>query len=214
MLFPSFVFAYSKYILVGGDTLGIEVNSKGVVVVGFYEVNGEYINKDLKVGDRIVEVNNEEINTATELIDMIDKYIVNDSVSISYYRGTERREDELNLKMSNGIYKTGLYVKASILGIGTLTYVDPGTKIYGVLGHGLNMSQTNKKIEVRTGYTYEADVTSFTRSIDGNPGSKNANINKDEVFGTIEENTEYGIFGKVNEVTDGMLLEVGSLEDI
>lgn len=214
MLFPSLVFAYSKYILVGGDTLGIEVNSKGVVVVGFYEVNGEYINKDLKVGDRIVEVNNEEINSATELIDMIDKYIVNDSVSISYYRGTERKKDELNLKMSNGIYKTGLYVKASILGIGTLTYVDPGTKIYGVLGHGLNMSQTNKKIEVRTGYTYEADVTSFTRSIDGNPGSKNANINKHEVFGTIEENTEYGIFGKVNEVTNGMLLEVGTLEDI
>ena len=36
---PFYVFAYSKYIIPGGDTLGIEVNSKGLVVVGFYNVD-------------------------------------------------------------------------------------------------------------------------------------------------------------------------------
>lgn len=213
LLFPSIVLAYSNYLIIGGDTLGVEVNSKGIVVVGYYEVDGEYINRDLQVGDRILEINNIEVNNTSELVNLIDKYMVDNKVDITINRNNKEYEDELDLKYESGTYKTGLYVKSSVLGIGTLTYVDPETKVYGILGHSLNMSKINKKIEVRNGYTYNATVVNFTRSRDGAPGSKNADINKDEVFGTIEENTKYGVFGIVNEIDDSKLVEVGRIED-
>ena len=198
---PFYVFAYSKYIIPGGDTLGIEVNSKGLVVVGFYNVNGNQINDDLKIGDRIIKVNDISINKITDLNKLIKKYD-KDELFITYVRNDKEYEDKLEVLLSNGTYKTGLYVKESVLGIGTLTYIDPSTGVYGILGHSLNLSQTNQKFVVKDGFSYEAVVTNFIKSNNGNPGSKNADINKDNVFGTVEVNTDYGVFGIIDEDTN------------
>ena len=147
LFIPTIVFGYSDYVILGGDTLGLEVNSDGVVVVGYYEINGNYINKHLKVGDRIVEVNDVDVDSSNELVELIDKYMIDNKVFITYDRDGTEYDGELYLNYVNGTYKTGLYVKGNVLGIGTLTYVDPNTKVYGMLGHGLNMSQTNRRIE-------------------------------------------------------------------
>lgn len=213
LLMPFYVFAYSKYIIPGGDTLGIEVNSKGLVVVGFYNVNGNQINDDLKIGDRIIKVNDISINKITDLNKLIKKYD-KDELFITYVRNDKEYEDKLEVLLSNGTYKTGLYVKESVLGIGTLTYIDPSTGVYGILGHSLNLSQTNQKFVVKDGFSYEAVVTNFIKSNNGNPGSKNADIDKDNVFGTVEVNTDYGVFGIIDEDTNKGLLEVGDIDDI
>ena len=210
LLMPFYVFAYSKYIIPGGDTLGIEVNSKGVIVVGFYEVNGQRINRDLKVGDRILEVNNVEVNNTNELSKLVAEYMDNEMVDITYVRNNKEYETDLELSYYNGNYRTGIYVKSSVLGIGTLTY----SNVYGILGHSLNLSQTNQLLEVKTGHSYDAYVTGFTKSNDGNPGSKNANILKEKIFGSINNNTKYGIFGIVNNYLDREVLEVGTIDDI
>ena len=203
----------SKYIIPGGDTLVLEVNSKGLVVVGFYNVNGNQINDDLKIGDRIIKVNDISINKISDLNKLIKKYD-KDELFITYVRNDKEYEDKLEVLLSNGTYKTGLYVKESVLGIGTLTYIDPSTGVYGILGHSLNLSQTNQKFVVKDGFSYEAVVTNFIKSNNGNPGSKNADIDKDNVFGTVEVNTDYGVFGIIDEDTNKGLLEVGDIDDI
>ena len=58
----------------------------------------------------------------------------------------------------DGKYKTGLYVKDSIKGIGTLTYIDPNSKIYGALGHEILESNTSKMIEVKDGTIFSEQV--------------------------------------------------------
>ncbi len=215
LFIPFITFAYSKYIIPGGDTLGIEVNSKGIIVVGFYKVNGQYINQDLSIGDKITHVNNIEVNTTEDLVNLIDKYINNNHVNITYERKNKSYNLDLYLSLFNGTYRTGLYVKGSILGIGTLTYIDPNTNVYGVLGHSLNISKTNERIEIKTGFSYNANVTSFTRSINGSPGSKNANIDKQNIFGTIKRNSNYGIFGITNEIKKNEdTLEVGLIDEV
>lgn len=214
LFFPYFVFAYSEYIIPGGETLGIEVNSKGVMVVGFYKVNGSFINQELQVGDKILEVNHEDVMSTNDLVRLIDQYMSDGKVSITYSRGDKEYTTDLALRLYDGSYRTGLYVKGSILGIGTLSYIDPDTGVYGVLGHSLNLSNTNQLIDIRTGYSYEAKVTSFTRSIDGNPGSKNANIDKNSLFGTIEKNSNYGIFGTVEKSPQKELMKVGNIDEI
>ncbi len=216
LLFPVYVLAYSEYIIPGGETLGIEVNSKGVMVVGFYKINGELINQDLQVGDKILKVNGETVLDTTSLVDLIDKHMENDTVNITVLRNNDEFDSKMSLSLHNGTYRTGLYVKANILGIGTLSYIDPNTNVYGVLGHALNVSNTNQKIEIRTGQSYDADVTSFTKSVDGTPGSKNANIDKDSTFGTIEKNSNYGVFGKIEETRNNNkdLMKVGKIDEV
>ena len=214
LILPIIVLAYSDYIIPGGETLGIEVNSKGIVIIGFYKVDGESINTFLEVGDKIMAVNGDEVLTTEDLIKNIDKYMEDDKVLITYERNKKEYNDYLELVLYNGTYRTGLYVKSGVLGIGTLSYIDPETKVYGVLGHGLNLSETQEKIDIRTGYSYEALVTSFKRSTNGNPGSKNANINKEKIVGTIERNSNYGIFGLYNEEINKKKLKVGKLEEV
>ena len=64
---------------------------------------------------------------------------------------------ELNLPLTkeNNIIKTGLYVKDKINGIGTITYIDPTTKIYGSLGHEIVESKTLSKFEIKDGNIYD-----------------------------------------------------------
>lgn len=214
LLCPFGVFAYSEYIIPGGDTLGIEVSSRGVMIVGFYKINGELINQEFQIGDRILTVAQEEVKDTNSLVRLIDKHMENSRVSVTVLRDNKEIERVMELSLYNGTYRTGLYVKANVLGIGTLSYVDPETKVYGVLGHSLNISNTNKQIEVRSGLSYEAEVTSFTRSVDGTPGSKNANINKNETFGTIEKNSSYGVFGKVQDIQERNLMKVGGIDEV
>lgn len=214
LLLPFYVFAYSDYIISGGDTLGIEVNGEGLVVVGFYDVDGSKINRFLQVGDRILEVNDVAINSLADMNQLIKDNVIGDSVMITFIREDLEIEKKLKLVYDNGNYKTGLYIKESVLGIGTLTYIDPNTNVYGILGHSLNLSQTNDKFIISSGLTYEAYVTSFHRSSNGKPGSKNASLNKENVFGTIVNNTDYGIFGVTDEKIDRDLLKVGTIDDV
>ena len=73
-LFPIVSFAYSKYVIPGGESIGIKINTDGLVVVGFYKVNGEYIAKNnFKIGDKIISVNDNKVNTIEELSHEVDK---------------------------------------------------------------------------------------------------------------------------------------------
>ena len=193
------VFAYSKYIIPGGETIGIEVNSNGVYVVGFYDVNGENIGKDagFKVGDKIIAINNEKITSISSMIDKINQEAGSTTLEVTVER--EDKTSDLALKMkcdSENVCKTGLYVKDEITGIGTLTYIDPNTKIFGALGHEIMEKTTGEKFEIKDGKIFKADVTNTTRSSNGSPGEKNATYDKNVVFGKITANEEVGIFGK------------------
>lgn len=150
ILVPSSVFAYSDQIIVGGDNIGIHIDSKGIMVIGFYKVNGKYLesNPEIRIGDRITKVGDFEVNSISELTNAIEKNLKNDTITLSIERENETLKTKLKLIENEGIYKTGLYVKDGISGIGTLTYIDPSTKIFGTLGHERHLwrSAKNKNI--------------------------------------------------------------------
>lgn len=215
LLVPLYVFAYSKEIILGGETLGIEIKSEGILVVGFYKVNGNYINQNLEIGDKLIKINNQDIKDVNQMVELIDKNMVDEKVNVLVSRDGKLFETDLSLSYFNGTYRTGLYVKGNIVGIGTLTYIDPNSGIYGALGHVINESKTNRRIEVKEGFTYTSKVTGFIRSSNGEPGSKNASIDYKNLFGTLDKNTNYGIFGKVKgKYEDNELITVGEIKDV
>ena len=216
-IIPLNVFAYSSYIIPGGETIGIEVNSKGVLVVGFYKVNNSYIGRGagFLVGDKITKINNKSVNTINELIETINNTNTN-TVDITIERNSKEKNIKLELKEDNdGILKTGLYVKDEITGIGTLSYVDPETNVFGALGHEIIEKTTAEKFEITDGIIFGANVVSIEKSENGSAGEKNARYDKTEVLGTINGNEVSGIFGSyTSQIDENKKLAVGESKDI
>ena len=215
MFFPMNVLAYSEYIYRGGNTIGIEVECDGILIVGFYEINGHNNSGDLKVGDYIVKVNDKEVNTLKDLTNEIESSASNLEVKITYRRKDEEKDTILKLVKDDGIYKTGLYVKDNITGIGTLTYIDPKSNIFGALGHEIIESNSNRIVEIKDGTIFKNTITSIDKSSVGHAGSKNAKYYYNKKYGEVMENTNHGIFGTTtNEIKDMKLVKVGNAEDI
>ena len=65
LVIPSGVLAYSDYIIPGGENIGIELHSKGVLIVGTYKIGDASPSTEsgLKLGDTIIKVNEKSVST-------------------------------------------------------------------------------------------------------------------------------------------------------
>lgn len=215
-IIPKTCLAYTNKVILGGQNLGIEVNSNGVLVVGFYKVGNASPGAlaGLKIGDRIIGIDNTVINDITDL--SFSSSVLNDKIKITYIRNGNKETTDLKLyKDSSGVYKTGLYVKDSIIGIGTLTFIDPKTSMYGALGHEIIEKTTGQKFEIASGKIFESEITSITKSERNNPGEKNATYNASKIYGTITKNGVNGIFGNyTGQINRNNLIDVANTSEI
>ncbi len=215
MLFPLNVFAYSNYIIPGGNNIGIEVKNDGIIVIGFYKINNKYNINDLKIGDVITKINGKNVYSVNDMINVIEDSVKDNKVLMTVKRNNSEKDIDFTLINDSNVYKTGLYVKDSISGIGTLTYIDPETKIYGALGHEIIEGNSMRSVEVKSGTIFESLVTSIDRSTVGNAGTKNAKFYSNNIYGNIVKNTVAGIYGKyTKDISDLKTLEVGMPNDL
>lgn len=212
-IIPLNTLAYSNYLVVGGENIGISIQSEGILVVGFYDTNNK---SNLKLGDIIVSINDTEVTNINDMLKMIKTDENSIELKIGYKRNNELNYTNLKLeKDKTGVFKTGLYVKDSITGIGTLTFIDPKTDRFGALGHSITDSKTNVKFDIKDGKIFKSSITSIDKSRDGEPGEKNAKFYFDTNYGTIDKNLETGIYGTYSEdYNSNKLVEVGLISDI
>lgn len=77
-----------------------------------------------------------------------------------------------------------------------MTFIDvKNNYTFGALGHEILEKTTKSKFDLTNGTIFSSTVTSITKSDDGNPGEKNARSDSTDIYGTVDENTESGIFG-------------------
>ncbi len=218
LIIPNYALAYSDYIVAGGENIGIELNSKGVIIVGTYEVNGINPAKEanLRAGDKIIKINDKDVINIEEMLKVIENSSNKSNIKITYLRGNKTNDTSLKLSKSNdNIYKTGLYVKDSISGVGTLTFIDPNTKLFGALGHEIIEKNTGQKLEIKDGKIYSSTVTGITRSDIGKPGEKAARYDSSDIFGNVKENTTSGIFGNyTSTIPDKKLYKVAKEDEV
>ena len=98
-IIPINSYAYSKYIVPGGETIGIEVNSDGVLVVGFYKVGNEYIGKEagFEVGDLITEINDVEVDSIEQMAEIVKDEAMSNELDVTIERNG--KSSDLSLKM-------------------------------------------------------------------------------------------------------------------
>lgn len=217
-IMPNYAFAYSDYIIAGGKNIGMELNADGVIVVGLYKVDNAYPAGDagLKVGDIITSINNKNVASIDEMVNEIDKSSDKNDIKIEYLRNNEKKVTSLKLSMdNNGVFKTGLYVKDSVAGVGTLSFIDPKTKIFGALGHEIIEKTTGKILEIKDGKIFDSTVTGIIKSENGTPGEKNAKLEQNNILGSINENTNKGVFGIYDgNISNEKLYKVASINEI
>ena len=198
----------SIQLLPGGNSIGVVLHSRGVIVVGNSPIlteNQQQVNpaKDsgIHVGDVILSINGILVQSDSEVAEVIDNSGKADEIlSILLKRGEE--EITVNLKPvlcdDTKRYRIGLFVRDSAAGVGTLTFHDPQSRSYGALGHIITDSDTNQPIDCEQGKIVGAKVSGIQHGMRGQPGEKiGVFIEGDQVLGNIEKNTKFGIYGKL-----------------
>jgi len=196
-------------VIPGGQSLGVQLQTLGVLVVGHHLVNGENGQTSpgeaasLKVGDIILKIDGQEISHLEEVKPFVDEAGKKGKpLKLTVKRGKDTITTDLKPEKAKNekAYQIGLYIRDSAAGIGTMTFYEPNSKKYGALGHVISDMDTKKPIEIGEGTIVRSSVTAIEKGDHGHPGEKQAKFSiADKQLGSITKNSPFGIFGKLNQ---------------
>lgn len=215
-----------KYVIPGGQTIGVELKTEGVLVVGLADiVNADNFSVSpakvagMQIGDKILAIDSNNVEGIDEILDYTSSNKIKD-----YVFTVERAGNILNFNITPvQIYKTdeikfGFWARDDIAGIGTVTFVDPDTGKFSAIGHGISDSETGSLIDIYSGTISRANITNIKLGKRGEPGEIVGYILKNESLGDVENNTPFGIYGNINKESRGYfssnLIEIGRKEEI
>jgi len=196
-------------VIPGGQSIGVQLHTLGVLVVGHHLVNGKDEEASspgedakIKVGDIILKINGKPIKNMEDVKPYVEKAgKENKPLKLTVKRGKEKFSTKLQPVKDNKEkeYRIGLYIRDSAAGIGTMSFYEPKSKKYGALGHVISDMDTKKPIEIHDGTIVRSNVTSIEKGNNGTPGEKQAkfSMEKDKI-GSITKNSPFGIFGELN----------------
>ena len=196
----------TRYAVPCGAPVGIYLKSAGVMVIG----TGELVGQDglpvepaagvLKSGDYIESINGISLETKEELASAVAG-LRDKEAHLMVRRGDALIEVSLHpILTQDGDNKLGIWVRSDTQGIGTVTYLDLNGR-FGALGHGISDTDTGKMVEISDGNLYDTPIVGVEKGSAGSPGVMSGIIyyGAGTVLGTVESNTEEGIFGIVND---------------
>lgn len=185
-----------------GRAVGIKLFSDGVVVVGTSEVAGEggKVNPardcGLREGDIITHINSTEVDTIEEVSALLQE-LEGQPMSIRAIR--DEKQVQLTatpvLCPADGAYKLGAWIRDSMAGIGTVTFYDPDTGVFGALGHGVSDVDTLRLMPLSRGAILHSSVTGVEKGQVGTPGQLRGAFDLSQDLGQLYANTTSGIFG-------------------
>lgn len=186
---------------VGGFPFGIKFYTDGIVVVGFNDIQTESgsqnpaYNAGIRTNDIITKCNGKKLSDAGELTSIIEKSNGKE-LTITYSRGGSEYIVSLTplLSKNDGAYKTGMWIKDSGAGIGTVTYINPTDNSFAGLGHGICDSQTGELIPMQKGTLMDVTLNGIVKGTAGTPGELKGYFDGGK-SGVVLSNTECGVFG-------------------
>ena len=149
----------------------------------------------LRVGDRILKLSGQTILSASELAEIVSKNGAK-AMEVIYVRAGKEQSLMLTPVYSDkeARYVTGIYVRDSGAGIGTLTFVCPQTGAFAGLGHGICDASTGKPIPMQRGSVVDVKISGIVKGLSGAPGEVKGYFSSGKT-GTLLGNTECGVYG-------------------
>lgn len=204
----------STSVYVSGNTVGIYMETEGVMIIDTGEILSEEGTKEepardmVKPGDYIVTFNQQEVRNKKDLIEDLTE-LKEQNVVLGVMRDGQNIPVSLTpVKDTEGKYRLGIWVRDDTQGIGTLTYVDKNGR-FGALGHGISDVDTGSLLKVGQGRLYQAEILGIQKGTSGNPGELAGLIRYEpgKVIGSVSQNSEKGIYGIYSGSTSAVNLQ-------
>ena len=179
--------AFAQELLVGGQVVGIQISTRGVLVAGLSEVETTdgvctpAKSAGVRQGDLIIKADGKPVSKAADVISAVEA-AAGQPVKLCLER--ESRTLELTVRpacSAEGQWLLGMWLRDGISGIGTITFQDP---------------ESGTKLPVSQGSICDAQILSVNPGASGAPGELNGCADLGKVLGSIERNTDCGIFGE------------------
>ena len=183
-----------------GMTTGIKLFSQGTMVVGFSALEGvgscPAREGGLKTGDVLLALNGQEIGGNEDLTRQLSE-LSRETAIFTVLREGSQREITVQAVYDPSLecYRIGAWVRDSVAGIGTVTFVDPETGVFGALGHGICDADTGLLIPFGSGSVMRSSVDRVQKGTAGTPGQLCGSFDLVRDQGWLGSNTRAGIFG-------------------
>lgn len=193
-----------QYVVPSGDIFGVKIYTDGVLVVGMDDVftASGAVNpaKDagLEIGDAILAVDGKTVDTTEALTEALHSGA--QQVCVQVRRGSETFETVLTLAVSenDGSLKAGLWVRDSTAGVGTMTFYDPQTGVFGGLGHAICDLDTGAVMPLKSGVAVETVISGCYKGSAGVTGEL-CGVFQEETLGELYTNCDAGVYGCLTE---------------
>ena len=207
--------AYAQELVAGGQVVGIQIKTDGIIVAGLAPVEtaegrcSPAADAGLQQGDLIMELGGRALDGAGDLITSVGQM---DGAPAELT--VEREGCRLSLTVqpalsSENQWRLGLWLRDRIEGIGTLTFYDPATGLFGALGHSVSDLDSGTCAPMQQGSITQAEVLSVKPGAAGAPGELDGCADLTHELGALEANTEHGVFGHSVVPLGGRSVELG-----
>jgi len=211
------VTAFAQELAVGGQIVGIQISTQGVMVAGVGPVETAEGNRSpaeeagVKEGDFVTALNGQEIHGSGELLALVSGLDGNEA-QLSLLRDKRVRTVTVRPVLSTqGQWMLGMWLRDGVSGIGTVTFYDPDSGAYGALGHSVSDENSGLVLPLNTGRITEAEIVDVVPGTAGAPGELSGCTDVGQVLGSVEKNTGHGIYGHLNASLGGRMVETGQL---
>ena len=217
--------ALARTVYAGGQSIGVLLQTEGLTVVGISPVttdDGESAtpasDAGLMIGDVITGVDGVQVRGNGEITELLARAgSVGESCRVDYLRQGEACVTQVHpvYCASCGSWRIGLYVRDDAAGVGTLTFWDPESGVFGALGHSVTGVADGADGEP-CGIVVRAVVQGLKAGEPGAPGEKLGVLQEDGWQGLIDANGVCGIFGRMDSLPapGGRLLETASADQV
>ena len=196
----------------GGMPFGVKLYTQGLVVVGFADIDCESGSKapaydaGIRVNDVITKINGTDVTTSEEFVSSVEGS--KGKIEITYIRDGNEYSTLIkpSISRTDGKLKTGMWIRDSTAGIGTITFIMPESNAFVGLGHGICDSETGEILPLMRGIVADVSISGIVKGAPGAPGELKGFFTENRT-GVLVKNTEAGVLGYLNKLPENLIPE-------
>lgn len=190
----------------GGTPFGIKLFTEGVMVIDVSDIETDQglrcpaREANICKGDVILSIDGKAVASNEQIAEIITSSNGKPLVVQLEREGKEVRTLLTPVRAcADGSYKSGIWVRDSSAGIGTVTYYIPQDGSFAGLGHGICDVDTGQLMPLHAGEVCQVNINSIQKGQIGTPGELRGSFASNRSCGSIYANNEAGVFGYLDE---------------
>ena len=209
----------SRQVIPLGSAFGIKLFTDGVIVASLSDIYTEEgvccpaAEAGILPGDYLLQADGQDIPDNGALARYIGSS-QGESISFQVRREDQVFSVEVTPVYGEGSFKTGMWVRDSAAGIGTLTFYDPATGVFAGLGHGICDMDTNGVMALKSGEPAPIALSGIVKGQADSPGQLRGYFSSEESLGTLLANRETGVYGTLHQAPAGEMVETLTREEV